>query len=79
MAGMFHLEDFQLLDWFYYRQSFLGDLFTAGDNYFNFARERGGNELNKLLPGVLLFCWEPSLLSQAVPGSPRQSQVGLNV
>ena len=60
MPGMFHLEDFQLLDWFYYRQSFLGDLFTAGDNYFNFARERGGNELNKLLPGVLLFCSVPT-------------------
>ena len=61
MPGMFHLEDFQLLDWFYYRRSFLGDLFTAGDNYFNFASKRGGNELNKLLPGVLLFCSVPTL------------------
>ena len=31
-------------------------VFTAWDNYFNFATDRAGNELNKLLPGVLLFC-----------------------
>ena len=30
-------------------------VFTARDNYFNFATDGAGNEFNKLLPGVLLL------------------------